>query len=189
MNKKGATVGEIVMMLIIVVVCIALFGTIINRQHEATSKLDVTNETRDLTACYGDPDDTGVFQVNESIAACNFTVNNWYPTGDWRASSSVCDIGSVTVSNGTNTAWTLSTDYNVYAGSGIIQMLNTTGVTGTENSAGNNTFLTYDRCGEGYNKDSGARGVAKMWTIFAALIIFAGIIFYGIKNEWWINLS
>lgn len=185
MNKKGTlTVGGIVMIIIIVVTCLALFGTIIDRQYEATQKIAISNETHNLTSCYGDPGDSGVFQVNESVAACNFTVDTWYPTGDWRASESQCDIGNVVVYNGTAGTLTLSTDYNLYAGSGIIQFLNTTD---TDDFDGNNTFFAYDRCGEGYNKDSGARGVALMWTIFAALALLSGVIFYGIKNEWWLK--
>ncbi len=184
MNKKGATTGEIVIMFIGIIVCVALFGTIIDGQNQATSKLVEPNETRDLTACYGAVGDSGVFQVNETIAACNFTVVGWYPTGDWRASHSACELGSVVVSDGVDSELTLNTDYNLYAGDGIIQFLNTTD---TDDSNGNDTFFTYNRCGEGYNVDSGARGVALMWTIFAALALFAFVIWAGIKNEWWLS--
>jgi len=75
---------------------------------------------------------------------------------------------------------TSGTDYNLYSSTGIIQMLNTA-ETSNETLQNNLTSISYNYCGEGYNPDSGSRGVANLWSLFAALII-AGAALFGLKS-------
>lgn len=185
MNKKGqiAGLGTLMIIFIGVIVTLAMFPSVINTQNLVTEKQDVSNEVDNLgTSCYVfNATGTGYWEVNESDSNCNLTVSNWYSSDDWRASDSQCNLGDVVVTNSTGTkTLTEGTDYNLYAGTGILQMLNTADT--TSNSLGDNlTHTDYDYCGEGYNPDSGSRGVARMWGIFAALIILAAAVF-GIKR-------
>jgi len=165
MNKRGQmSLGMIVLLVVGVVVVLALMPTIINEQYKMTNKLSVDDETTNLTTegCY-----TAGGQVNESDSDCNITVDAWYPSGDWRLSEGSCDLSSVTVTNGTGTELTASTDYNLHADEGLVEMLNTSDTEST------NILVDYDYCDEGYNKDSGSRGMASVISLFAALALLA----------------
>ena len=177
MNKKGQTssVGEIVIIFMAMIVGLALIGTIINIQHETTNTLAISNESTNLSiACWS----SGA--VNVSDVDCNITADNWYSSGDWRENYSTCYLGSVSVSNGTGSALSLNTDYKLFSNLGIIQILDTVKTNSTGNSNGI-ILMDYNYCGSGYNKDSSARGIAGLWTLFAALIIVSAG-FYGIRN-------
>lgn len=187
MNNKGQfNLGGVILMFIVVIVCVALLGQIIDTQAQVTDLQSVTDESTDLGSCYVyNLSGTGLYEVNESNSACNVTVNNWY--SDWRASESQCYPSSVAVTNSTGTlTLTEGTDYNLYASSGLIQYLNTSN-TNNNSLADNVTLTDYDFCAEGYNKDSGARGIAGLWSLFAVFIILAGVIFYGIKYWGWLE--
>ena len=182
MNKKGQiTIGILVLMLVGIIVTLAMLPEIANTQSKVTSKQPVSNETINLmtSGCYN-----AIGHVNQSKLECNITVTNWV-ANDWRDLNG-CDIGSVTVTNSTGTILTLDTDYNLFATNGFIKMLNTT-FTSNVSTGGvrdNQIYLNYNYCDTGYNQDSGARGIAGLWTVFAVLIIFAFVIAYGLKNEW-----
>ncbi len=179
MNKKGqlGQLGVIIMIFVAIILGLALSTQIFNTQNLVTEKQDVTDEEQSLTTCY-----TSDNQVNESNSDCNITVNSWYPTGDWRASETQCNIGSVVVTNSTGGLTLIEgTDYNLFAGSGLLQFLNTTN---TDSLAENLTLSDYNYCGEGYNKDASSRGIAGLWGLFAAFIIL-GATFYGIRE--WLN--
>jgi hypothetical protein len=184
MNKKGQmNFGAIIMVFVAVIVTLSLFPTIVNTQNIATQKQSVAGEQFNLgTSCYGFnvSGTSNSWEVNESNSACNLTVANWYSSGDWRTLDSQCYLGSVVVANTTGTTLTSGTDYNLYSSTGIIQMLNTA-ETSNETLQNNLTSISYNYCGEGYNPDSGSRGVANLWSLFAALII-AGAALFGLKS-------
>jgi len=183
MNKKGqvAGLGTIILIAVGLIFALALFEPIINTQSELTDLQSVVDESEDLSAttCY-----TPNGSINESNSDCNITVDNWYPTGDWRASESQCYLSSVTVGNST-TDLTENTDYNLDTDAGVIQMLNTT--TTANSSFGNTVLADYSYCGEGYNKDSSSRSVAGLISLFAALAILAFTLI-GLRNSGWLNL-
>lgn len=179
MNKKGElTTGGVVLIFVGIIVGIVLISAIAGYQNQVTALQSVTDETTDLSAtgCL-----TSDGQVNESNSACNLTATHWYDSGDWRESESQCYLSSVTVGNST-TDLTSATDYNLYASSGLVQMLNTTET--TNSSFGNDVLVDYSFCSEGYNKDGSSRSVAGLWTLFAALALVAFVLF-GIRE--WIN--
>jgi len=176
-NKGQLTVGAIVILMMGIFAGLAIFGEVVDQQSKLTDLQTVADETTNLTAvsCY-----TAGGEVNESSANCNITVDNWYPAGDWRASESQCYISSVTVSNATGTALTLSTDYTVDSDAGVITMLNTTDTNQT--GLGENVLVDYSYCAEGYNKDSGSRGIARTISLFAAMALLAFAGFYVFKE-------
>ena len=168
-NKGQVGLYLIFAMLVIVVVGAALFNSSAASVDIMTQKQTITDETTNLTvSCYASG------QVNESNSNCNITVDQWYDTGDWRASDSQCYLSSVTVSNATGTSLTLNTDYKLFTDTGIVQMLNTTDTNST--LLGENVLIDYSYCGEGYNKDSGSRAMARLILIFFAMIIAFGIL-------------
>lgn len=183
MNKRGQ-VGALILIFIGAIVCIALLTQIINTQDLVTEKQTAINETKALntTGCVVP---AGGGQVNQSvtypsIAACNITVNS-APTG-WKLSDSSCALTSVTVRNITGgQSFVAGTDYNLFAQTGIIQMLNSTN---TKSGSANTTLITYSFCGDGYNSDAGSRGIARTWTLFAVLGLLAFVIAVGLRKDW-----
>lgn len=177
-NNKGQTsFGTIILLFIGIIVAIALLGSIINTQSLATSLQPSVNETSNLQTlgCL-----TSIGEVNESNSACNITISNWV-ADDWRSGESQCSISSVVIANATGVALTVDVDYSVTAGSGLIQMLNTSD---TINSTNGNSILTsYNYCDIGYNKDSSARSIAGLWSLFAILAL-VGFVAIGLKSEW-----
>jgi hypothetical protein len=166
MNKKGATIGLLIMIFIGVIVGIALFSASADQVAIGTTKATATDETTNLTtSCY-----TAGGLVNESNANCNITVTN-APTG-WKVTD--CPLESVVVTNATGTALTLSTDYNLFASTGVVQMLNTA-ATNTTN-LGENVLIDYSYCRDGYNKDSSSRTILNIILIFLAIAIMAIVI-------------
>lgn len=172
MNKR-AQIGMMVMIAIAIIVAIAIAVQVFNQQKELTSKLTTTNDTFNLTTltCY-----TAEDQVNESNENCNITVTN-EPTG-WRQNH--CPLTSVTVSNATDDALVLNTDYKLHASTGIVQMLNTSD---TEKDAlGQNVLVDYTWCAEGYNTDSGSRSIAATIGLFLVIALFIFVAGYVIKQ-------
>jgi len=170
-NKKGQLgVGKIVIVFMGIIVAFALLVPIFNTQNQLTDKQPVTDETYNLSSrgCYVGG------EVNESVALCNVTVAARYPTGDWRASDSQCNLGSVVITNATGTDLVLDTDYESYAGTGIIRMLNTTSTNST--GLGDNVLMDYNYCAEGYNNNGGSRSVAGLIGLFAALALLGFVL-------------
>lgn len=162
MNKKGQmTLGVIVITIMGLFAALALFGAIIDSQASLTDKTDVQNQSVDVSSAY-----IGDDEVNESI---NFTI---YSQSDWKKSE--CPLTSVTLLNGANTSLADSTDYELYESEGVFSLINTTKT--VPSTSLNTTKVTYTHCPDGYNTSSGARGVARMISLFAALAIavFAG---------------
>lgn len=175
MNKKGEmNLGSIIMIFIGIIFGIALLVPIFNTQAEMTTKMISTNETTDLAAlnCF-----TGS-AIDESNSACNVTLLNNPSSSTWKPT--LCPIDGVSIINGSGTELTDSTDYNVFGSIGVIQMLDTTD---TQNDTfGDSVLISYQSCGDGYNVDSGARGIAGIIGLFMAFALFAFIL-GGIKFD------
>ena len=164
-----------------IVVVLVLLGSVADTKASSTNKLSISNETQSLSDCYATSDTKN--QVNVSATACNITVDNWYPTGDWRISEGQCNLDDVIVQNGTEDDITLNTDYKLFADEGVIQFLNTSE---TEALVNNNSFVDYNFCGTGYFTSSGDRALANLWTtlgIIALLIITAGVAYRYMNNK------
>jgi len=142
-----------------------------------TAKTNIYDESTNLaTSCI-----TGLEFVNESNSACNITATN-YPTS-WKITD--CPLASVTVENtsaGTYTAIEEGTDYNLFASTGIIQMLNT-----TDTDAGdfNTTYINYAYCKDTYLNSGWGRSVTNIVAGFfaiALLLVSVGL-FYDVARD------
>ena len=176
MNKKGEmNLGLIITVFIGVIFGIALLGPIFNTQSEMTTKISAVNETTDLNAA-------GCFiveTVNITNSDCNITLSNNPSSSTWKPT--LCPIDGVSIKNASGTELTEDTDYKVFGATGVIEMLNTTS---TENNTfGNSVYIGYDSCGDGYNVNSGARGMAGLIGLFCVFALFAFIL-TGIKLDW-----
>ncbi|GBE19373.1 hypothetical protein BMS3Abin17_00096 [archaeon BMS3Abin17] len=165
------TIGTIMLLIVGILFSTAILGQIINTQHQITSKLTVANETVDIS---GSRLADGSGSINESY---QFNVSNAY-TG-WRVLESQCTFGNFLVSNSSNDSLTVTTDYIVSTGYGNFTLKNNTDTI----TISNTSYVSYNYCDEGYNKDSSARGIARLWSLFAVLIIL-GFVALGLKNEW-----
>ena len=168
------TLGTIVLVMMGIFVCLAILPQIFNTQHQLTNKLSQTNDTANLTAleCYT----AGEGQVNTSSANCNVSVTN-APSG-WKIAD--CPLDTLVVKNSSGDALTLTTDYTVNLSTGVVAFKNSSG--GANVSAYDPVYFDYNYCADGYNKDSGSRGIARTIGLFAvlAMVIFVG--YYGLKN-------
>lgn len=184
-NKKGE--GNPLMLIfgaiILVLLALAFITSVANTKSTQTDLLSASDEQSNLMTlgCYTDDG-----EVNESVAACNITVDNWYATGDWRASESQCYLSSVVVSNDTGTALELDTDYAIHSDAGIIQLLNTSDTANSSDIMSDNLLeVDYSYCGAGYLTSSGDRGLANLWTTMMILVLIGVLV--GIVLKIWKN--
>ena len=174
LDSKSVTMGSLLILFIGIVVVLALVPTIANTQKELTSKLTQFNDSDALTACYSD-----VGQVQQNDSRCNFTVN--HAPASWQEDT--CQISSVVIRNGSgSTALAVTTDYIVYAGTGIIAYQNSSSANITNIGVSNVTYITYDYCTEGYITNSAGRSVANLIMIFVALALLAYVLYYSMKT-------
>ncbi len=173
MNKKGLSLGGTIILFIGIIFSLALLPAIFQSQNVMTDKQSVVNESNNLaTSCITGSDQS----INESVTACNITVTNAPTT--WKLTEGQCALTSVVVSNETGGhTFTLNTDYNLFAQTGIIQMLNTSD---TSEGFSNTTLVDYSYCADGYNTDSGARGIARLIGLFAIIALF---IWVAVRSE------
>lgn len=184
-NKKAETnIMEIMLGAIILIFLSVAFINVASTSVASQTQLaTASNEQYNLltSGCYSTQiNNTG--QVNESNPACNITVANWYNSGNWRLSESVCYLSGVSVANNTGTALTAGTDYIVYPSSGLIQILNTTNTANTSATLSNNLIDTgYSYCGNNYLIHSSDRGLASLWILFMIITLLGALIAIVLK--------
>jgi len=151
----------------------ALIPTIATNTNDKTNLDVVASETHDITTAFN----VTTHQINESLAASNFTITN-PPTG-WEVAE--CTITSFTLKNDTTT-YTSGTDYNFFSSTGLVQMLNTTTTAGDGNT---DVYAGYSYCGEGYLDSSWGRTILDLVPGFFALAMLGGALFmfYNIFRE------
>jgi len=162
MNKKGEIgLGPIIMIFITIVVAIALLVPIFNTQADLTTKRTATNEVLDISGA--------VLAGGAINTTYPLTLTN-APTG-WKTTG--CPVDSFVIGN-SSTDFTLTTDYTITASTGILYLKNTA-VVNTSNAATNDSLVDYTWCADGYNTDSGARGIGGIIGLFAVLALFVVI--------------
>lgn len=164
MNKKAQmSLGIIIVAFMGIIVGLALLNASAAEVSISTTKAEITDETTNLSvSCY-----TAADEVNETEPNCNITVTN-APEG-WKITE--CPIENVVVSNNTGTALTLNTDYNLFASTGIIQMLDTVDTNAT--GLGENVLIDYDYCRDGYNTQASSRTIINLVLLFLAIALMA----------------
>jgi hypothetical protein len=187
MNKKGESnnpLGLIIMALLVIILALVFITSTANTVVTQNKLITTSNESYNLltNGCYSI---LGVGTVNISNSACNITVANAYPTGDWRLSESQCAITD-SITNSTGTPLTLNTDYRLNTTTGKIQLLNTTTIYNSTGLMSNNVIkVNYNYCSSGYLTSSGDRSILGLLTtlmIVALIIILVGIVSVIWKN-------
>lgn len=168
-KKAQMSLGVIVIVIMGIIACLAILPEIFTQQSAMTTKNTVADEAIDISTARNSSGDV-------DLSRSNFTVAN-APSG-WKVTE--CPLTSVVYGNATED-WVLATDYNVYADSGIIQVLNSSNTVTDQN--GNSTFVDYTYCLDGYNTSGGSRSIAGLIGLFTALALVAFVIGYGVK-EW-----
>lgn len=164
MEQKN--INYLILAFVFLIVGVALIGAIATSTVDRTEKDTSFDESTNLaTSCIVGSDQS----VNESNSACNITVT-YYPTG-WKTND--CPLTSIVVENtsaGTYTALTEGTGYNLFASTGVIQMLNDTS---TDDGDFNTTYVSYTYCADDYLNSSWARTVLNTVPGFFALALLA----------------
>ena len=173
-SSSLGTTQKLVLAFVTLLLGVILIGTVAQGALDRTTKAIVTDEAASLTSCY-----TGDLQVDESSANCNFTVTN-APTG-WIQTENL-DLENVVVDNGTGTPLTVTTDYNLFADTGIIQFKNTTA---TDDSVGNATTFSYEYYRSDYMNLTWGRTLLQLISGFfaIALVGIAVGLFYSVAKD------
>ena len=158
---------------------IVFVGVIATNALTVTAKTIVSGESTDLATlvCIIGAD----VSVDETSSDCNITATN-APTS-WKTID--CPLTSVVVYNNSAenyTALTEGTDYNEFASSGIIQMLNTTD---TDGGDVNTTYINYIYCKDGYMNLGWGRSITNLIAGFfaiALLLVSVGL-FYDVAKD------
>ncbi len=162
MNKKGELdVGRIVILFIGIVFSLALFTPIADTIGLMSNKQVVDNQSVSVVTGFVDSNN-----VNESI---NYPVKT---QSAWKIID--CPLGSVVVRNGASTALVEDTDYTLDANNGRYSLLNTSNT--IPSTSLNLTYVDYDYCADGYNKDAGSRSMLGLILLFSTLIILGFVL-------------
>ena len=174
MNKKGeVTLGMIFSIFIAIIFGFAFISQIAATQDLATEKQAITNESIDISSVRYAANKSINQSKQLSIATANI------PDG-WKINK--CPISGFVLRNQSGQALTADTDYYFYSTTGLFNLSGSSEFLATDTV--NNTGIDYSFCDDGYNTSASSRGVARLWTIFCALIILSAAT-YGIKE--WLN--
>lgn len=160
---ESKNINYLIMAFVFLIVGVALIGSIATNVNASTDKSVAVDESHDISGCLAPVGGDLLFTINESNSACNITVTN-APT-DWKTQD--CPLTSVTVGNST-LDFTLATDYEVFASSGVIRMINSTA---TQFGYSNTTLVDYTYCGDDYLNSTWGRSVLTTLPGFFALAL------------------
>lgn len=171
-KKAQLNLGVLVLIAVGIIVCLVFVQQIFNDQATLTNKNTRLNETLSIASA------RNISGTEDTINSSVILYVSDAPTG-WKVTD--CPLTSFSIVNQSGTTLGLATDYNVTLSTGAVVFYNTLNVNGTSNT----TRVTYTYCMDGYNKDSGSRGVAGIIGLFAVLALAIWVIGYGAKE--WLN--
>lgn len=167
MEQKN--INYLILAFVFLIVGAALITAVATSTNDRTEKTRVAFELHDIST--GLVNTTMWWEINEAAAGANITVTN-VPSG-WKIED--CPITNVAIYNsstGTYTALTSGTDYNLFASTGLIQLLNTsTTVSFSATTADNNSYVSYWYCPDDYLNSTWGRTVLKTVPGFFALAL------------------
>ena len=162
MNKKGElNIGGIVILFVGIIFALALLAPIADTIGLMQNKQEIDNQSVSTVTGY-----ITAQEVNESI---NYSVRT---QSAWKVID--CPLGSVVVRNDPGTILVLNTDYTLDANNGLYSLLNTSDTIPATSI--NLTYVDYDYCADGYNKDSGSRSMLGLILLFSSLIILGFVL-------------
>lgn len=174
----GNTIQKFILGFLVIIVGLALIGSVASNSLAVTDKTIVYDEALDIG---------GARLVDD----CNFSINTTYPfevanlpTG-WKASGG-CAITSFSMKNQTDVAATATTDYVIFENNGTLYLKNTTKFMNVDCTiTPNNTKLTYSYCPDGYMNLAWGRSIINLVAGFFALALLgAGVgLFYSVARD------
>lgn len=161
---------------------VSLLTAIASQEQAVVSKTSTANETVNFRTCRGED-----ILINDT--GCNLTLTN-APTG-WKLldTDDPCPLTSLVMRNCTADTLTVSTDYIITLGTGIVELRNTSDVTcgGLDVTLplGNNTFVDYKYCPDDYLTQSWQRSLLDVVVGFfaIALMVISVGLFYSIARR------
>jgi hypothetical protein len=177
-SKKGEmNMGLMLMLVFGIILSLALIPAIFNEQSAMTTKNVATDESVSVASARIHGDD---FNGSVSIAVPNAIANGL--DDDWKIAE--CPLESIVVTNASGTALTVTTDYTLSPTTGYLNIVNSTA--NIADFAGSNiSLIDYSYCLDGYNTNSGSRGIAQLIGLMATFALLAFVIGYGVKE--WMN--
>lgn len=165
--------GMLVVLFMGVIVVLAMLPQIATNTKELTSKIQVVNETIDF----------GTYPLSRNVNGVNITWqwNLTYENTGWNIAN--CPLSGLIVLNQSNATLTSGTDFVIDLNYGNFSFKQTNA---TNTSVLNTTSWTYTYCPAGYAGSSGARAVANLILICAALGLMA-FAAWGFYKGWFGN--
>jgi len=149
----------------------------LDTQSSVTDKLVVTDEVVDISSLRNTTGGINSSELRALNLAAKPDKDDWqYPTGDLS-----CSVGSFVLKNGSGDTMTLNTDYVIDTNYYNFTLNMSTDANFGVDGSDNNTYVSYTYCDDGYNTNSSSRGIARLWSLFAALIIVTATLF-GIRH-------
>jgi len=171
-------VQKLILGFLVLIVGIALIGSVASNTLIATDKTSVYDEALDISG------------ARLGAGACPMSINTTYPfevanlpTG-WKTND--CPIASFSMKNQTSVAATLTTDYVVFVNNGTLFLKNTTRFVGDDCAASSNaTTLSYNYCADGYMNIQWGRSILNLVAGFFALALLGASvgIFYSVARD------
>ena len=177
-SKKGEmNMGVMLMLVFGIILALALIPAIFNEQSAMTTKNNAVDESISVASARIHGDD---FNASVNLAVTNAIANGLDDA--WKVQD--CPLSSILVTNASGTALTVTTDYTLSATTGYLNIVNNSN--NIDRFTGSNTSLIdYTYCLDGYNTNSGSRGIAGLIGLMAVFALLAFVIGYGIKE--WVN--
>ncbi len=158
------------------IIGIVLISVIASQTIAVTDKTIVVDESVDAASA--------ILSANDINVSVNLSLAN-IPAG-WKIAD--CPLTSITISNNTGTALTITTDYLVYPVQGVYSLVNSSGVLAdlaVSTADTNNTLVDYTYCQDDYLNSAFGRSSQNLVPGFFALALLAVAIglFYSVGRD------
>lgn len=151
----------VILLAMIILIGLAFVTDVANTKASITTKRTVSNQTVNISSAM-----VNNSYVNTSI---NFSI---YSQSAWKQNE--CALSSVSLKNSTGVAWTLNTDYLLYASAGKFSLKNTSKT--VQAASGNNTYAYYTHCPDNYLTSSTDRGLSGLWPTLMIIVIIGAAV-------------
>jgi len=182
---ENSSIAMLLSAFILIIIGASLIGVIASEGQDKTVLEEVSNEVHALITSAD-----GEYTINETAV---YTVTN-APSGAWKPAE--CPITSIVISNGSESALTLTTDYVIVSASaGTYTLVNNSDTIGSlitsPAGANNNSYIDYKYCGDEYLVASWNRTIINLVPGFFAIALLGigiGLLYGVMKKEGILNI-
>lgn len=171
---ENSNISKIIISFFMIVVGVVLITSVANSSDAVTSKIDIVNETFDISDARNLSGTT--FALNYSV---DLNIAN-SPTS-WKITD--CPVSSFSMINQSGEAMADTTDYDIDESTGTLNFYNTliANMTGTSNT----TYASYTYCPDDYLNIAWGRSVINLVAgFFAMAILLIGLgLFYSVARD------